>query len=177
MRTSPDIIFSSRSSTEARTQPTQALFVFLVKRFVHGRRGATPLQGGVSQNLSSVTNDSFRHKLLKSLLLIGYQQICHCFFCHLSLKKGFVKRVPVDAHLWKLGTLDYFFKTLFFELNSHKLCLVCVCVHHVCVLNYVIIFLYPKQVHPFIMVQGLTYTVRISYRYLWMIYYIYDILI
>ena len=34
-------------------------------------------QGGVSQNLSSVTNDSFCYKLLKSLLLIGYQQICH----------------------------------------------------------------------------------------------------
>ena len=33
--------------------------------------------GGVSQNLSSVTNDSFCYKLLKSLLLIGYQQICH----------------------------------------------------------------------------------------------------
>ena len=33
--------------------------------------------GGVSQNLSSVTNDSFCYKLLKSLLLIGCQQICH----------------------------------------------------------------------------------------------------
>ena len=34
--------------------------------------------GGVSQNLSSVTNDSFcYYKILKSLLLIGYQQICH----------------------------------------------------------------------------------------------------
>ena len=50
---------------------------------------------GISQNLSSVTNDSFCYKLLKSLLLIGYQGICHrFFFCHLSLKKGFVKRVP-----------------------------------------------------------------------------------
>ena len=36
-------------------------------------------QGGVSQNLSSVTNGSFCYKLLKSLLLIGYQQICHSF--------------------------------------------------------------------------------------------------
>ena len=44
-------------------------------------------QGGVSQNLSSVTNDNFYYKLLKSLLLIGYQQICH-WFCHLSLKKA-----------------------------------------------------------------------------------------
>ena len=35
--------------------------------------------GGCSQNLSSVTNDSFCYKLLKSLLLIGYQQICHWF--------------------------------------------------------------------------------------------------
>ena len=33
-------------------------------------------QGPISQNLSSVTNDSFCNKLLKSLLLIGYQQIC-----------------------------------------------------------------------------------------------------
>ena len=35
------------------------------------------LLGGVSQILSSVTNDSCCYKLLKSLLLIGYQQICH----------------------------------------------------------------------------------------------------
>ena len=34
-------------------------------------------QGPVSQNLSSVTNDIFCYKLVKSLLLIGYQQICH----------------------------------------------------------------------------------------------------
>ena len=33
-------------------------------------------KGGVSQNLSSVTNDRLCYKLLKSLLLIGYQQIC-----------------------------------------------------------------------------------------------------
>ena len=33
--------------------------------------------GGVSQNLSSMTNDSFGSKLLKSLLLISHQQICH----------------------------------------------------------------------------------------------------
>ena len=33
--------------------------------------------GPISQNLSSVTNDNFCYKLLKSLLLIGYQQICH----------------------------------------------------------------------------------------------------
>ena len=35
--------------------------------------------GGVSQNLSLVTYDSFCYKLLKSLLLIGYQQLCHWF--------------------------------------------------------------------------------------------------
>ena len=29
------------------------------------------------KNLSSVTNDSFCYKLPNSLLLIGYQQICH----------------------------------------------------------------------------------------------------
>ena len=34
-------------------------------------------QGSVSQNLSSVTNDRCCHKLVKCLLLIGYQQICH----------------------------------------------------------------------------------------------------
>ena len=39
--------------------------------------------GGVSQNLSSVTNDSCCYKLLKSLLLIGYQQIV-TDFCHLK---------------------------------------------------------------------------------------------
>ena len=37
------------------------------------------LQGPISQNLSSVTNDSFCYKLLKSLLLIGYQLTCHWF--------------------------------------------------------------------------------------------------
>ena len=37
------------------------------------------VEQGVSQNLSSETNDSFCYKLLKSLLLIGYQQICHWF--------------------------------------------------------------------------------------------------
>ena len=42
------------------------------KTWGEGRGG-----GGGSQNLSSVTNDSFCYKLLKSLLLIGYQQICH----------------------------------------------------------------------------------------------------
>ena len=33
--------------------------------------------GGFSQNLLSVTNDSFCYQLLKSLLLISYQQICY----------------------------------------------------------------------------------------------------
>ena len=33
--------------------------------------------GPVLQKSSSVTNDSFCYKLLKSLPLIGYQQICH----------------------------------------------------------------------------------------------------
>ena len=32
---------------------------------------------GCFTNLSSVTNDSFHYKLVKSLLLIGYQHICH----------------------------------------------------------------------------------------------------
>ena len=47
-------------------------------------------QGGVSQNLSSVTNDSFCYKLLKSLLLIGYQQICHWFV----IEKGLCETPP-----------------------------------------------------------------------------------
>ena len=34
------------------------------------------VQAPISQNLSSVTNDSFCYKLVKSLLVIGYQQIC-----------------------------------------------------------------------------------------------------
>ena len=38
-------------------------------------------QKGVSQNLPSVTNASFCYKLLKSLLLIGYQQIWHWYTC------------------------------------------------------------------------------------------------
>ena len=47
--------------------------------------------GPVSQNLSSVTNDSLCYKLLKSLLLIGYQQIYHGFLSFV-IEKGFVKR-------------------------------------------------------------------------------------
>ena len=50
-------------------------------------------QGGVSQNLSSVTNDSFCYKLLKSLLLIGYQQIYH-WFLSFVIEKCFVKGPP-----------------------------------------------------------------------------------
>ena len=59
-------------------------------------------QGGVSQNLSSVTNDNSCYKLLKSLLLIGYHQIFHWF---LSLKKGFMKQVP-GGHFTKLVISD-----------------------------------------------------------------------
>ena len=43
----------------------------------HLRNSPGDDQGLVSQNLSSVTHDSFCYKLLKSLPLIGYQQICH----------------------------------------------------------------------------------------------------
>ena len=49
---------------------------------------------GVSQNLSSVTNDSFCYKLLKYLLLIGYQQICHWYLSFVIEKKRFVKLAP-----------------------------------------------------------------------------------
>ena len=59
-------------------------------------------QGGVSQNLSLVTNDSFCFELLKSLLLIGYQQICHWFLSFI-IEKGFVKwatgLIPIQTHL------------------------------------------------------------------------------
>ena len=44
-------------------------------------------QRGVSQNLSWVTNDSFCNKLLKSFLLIGYQQICHWFLSFVIEKR------------------------------------------------------------------------------------------
>ena len=44
--------------------------------------------GGVLQNLSSVTNDSFCYTLLKSFLLIGYQQICHWFLSFIIEKKA-----------------------------------------------------------------------------------------
>ena len=126
------------------------LLIWHIHRISHGGEHSTSFGcqvicrlGGVSQNLSSVTNEIFCYKLLKSLLLIGYQQICHwvssfviekslcetgllgvfhetchqwqmkvfvisywnpCFwlvisgfvtdFCHLSLRKVFVKRVP-----------------------------------------------------------------------------------
>ena len=44
--------------------------------------------GPISQNLSSVTNDIFCcYKLVKSLLLIGYQQICHIFLSFV-IEKG-----------------------------------------------------------------------------------------
>ena len=43
--------------------------------------------GGVSQNLSSVTNDSCCYKLLESLLLIGYQQICHWYLSFVIEKR------------------------------------------------------------------------------------------
>ena len=42
---------------------------------------------GVSQNLSSGTNDSLCYNLLKSLLLIGYQQICHWFLSFVIEKR------------------------------------------------------------------------------------------
>ena len=45
----------------------------------------------LGKHLSSVTNDSFCYKLLKSLLLIGYQQIWSLIFV---IEKYFVKRVP-----------------------------------------------------------------------------------
>ena len=35
------------------------------------------LVGPISQNLSSLMIDSFCYTLVKSLFLIGYQQICH----------------------------------------------------------------------------------------------------
>ena len=39
------------------------------------------------QNLSSVTNESFCNKLVKVLLLIGYQQICHWFLSFVIEKR------------------------------------------------------------------------------------------
>ena len=47
----------------------------------------TKCPGPISQNLSSVTNDSFCYKLVKSLLLIGYQQICHWFLSFVFEKR------------------------------------------------------------------------------------------
>ena len=44
-------------------------------------------KGGVSQNLSSVTNDSFCYEIVKSLLLIGYQQIFHWFLSFVIEKR------------------------------------------------------------------------------------------
>ena len=44
-------------------------------------------KGPVSQNLSSVTIDSLCYKLPKSLLLIGYQQICHWFLSFVIEKR------------------------------------------------------------------------------------------
>ena len=44
--------------------------------------------GGVSRNLSLVINDSFCYKLLKSLLLIGYQQSCHWLLSFVIEKKA-----------------------------------------------------------------------------------------
>ena len=43
--------------------------------------------GPVSQNLSSLTNDSLYYKLVKSLLLIGYRQICHLFLSFVIAKR------------------------------------------------------------------------------------------
>ena len=43
--------------------------------------------GSVSQNLSSVTKDSFCYKLLKSLLLIGFHQTCHWFLLFVTEKR------------------------------------------------------------------------------------------
>ena len=61
-------------------------------------------QGGVSQKLSSVTNDSFCYKLLKAMLLIGYQQICN-WFLSFVIEKKLVKRIPVVMYviiIWDL---------------------------------------------------------------------------
>ena len=55
------------------------------------------LLGPVSQNLSSVINDSLCYKLLKSLVLIGYQQICHWFLS-----------VVIEKRLMWNGSLDAF---------------------------------------------------------------------
>ena len=51
-----------------------AVKVSLIQGIFLGR-GERP--GGVSHILPSMINDSLCYKLLKSLLLIGYQQICH----------------------------------------------------------------------------------------------------
>ena len=68
-------------------------------------------RGGVSQNLSSVTSDSLSYKLLKSLLLIGNQQICHWF---LSFVIG--KRL-CETGPWFLHHPDFTYCVL---LPNHK---------------------------------------------------------
>ena len=97
---SPDIFFAQETKIDATKPPPEAdledyhitynaaekkgysgvaLFSKKVPLSVTKGMGESALSGGVSQNLSSVTNDSFCYKLLKTLLLIGYQQICHWF--------------------------------------------------------------------------------------------------
>ena len=79
------------------------------------------LLGGVSQNLSSVTNDSFCYKLLKSLLLIGYKQIFHWFLSFVSEKR-----------LCERGFCFSHSQQLFVKCDDHSLlsldpCLVLLC--------------------------------------------------
>ena len=54
-----------------------------------------------------MTNESFCYKLLKSLLLIGYQQICHRYLS-IVIEKGFVKQVPgVDDYKTNLMSQQF----------------------------------------------------------------------
>ena len=71
-----------------------ALIINIFKLYPYKKKDGLEHQGGVSQNLSSVTNDNLCYKLLKSLLLIGYQQILSLIFVICHWKKDFVKHSP-----------------------------------------------------------------------------------
>ena len=62
-------------------------------------------EGPISQNLSSVPNNRFCYKLVKSLLLIGYQQICH-WFLSFVIDKRLCETAPRSSIIPQCNLLD-----------------------------------------------------------------------